>query len=154
MRNLLPGICVFFLLLAGACETPCGEIECANDPILFTIFRSDGQNLLQDPNSTLNPASVQFYYFENGSRIDLEVSQQQNNDGQTIALQTFLSNEEVSRYFFSTNISTADTLAFTFAADPEGCCPSKSIEGIYQDGQKIVRENSGYTFTIPAPSEE
>lgn len=154
MRN--PLLCLSFslLFLSTACETPCEGLECANDPLLFTLFSKDGQNLLQDPNSSLNPASVQFYYIEDGSRVDLDVSQQQNSEGQTIALQTFLSNEEVSQYFFSTNISVADTLAFTFAVDQGGCCPSKNIEGIYQNGQKLVRENSGYSLTIPAPSEE
>lgn len=136
-----------------ACEERCGETECANDPFLFTIFREDGMDLHNDPGSGFKPESVKIYFFEDGSRTDLEVSQQQNQDGKTLAFQTFLSNEEVTQYFFSTNISMPDTIKFEFQPESGGCCPSKSINSIYQNSRKLERENDGYSLSIPAPSE-
>ena len=153
MKNLL-SFSFSLLLFFTACEEPCGEVECANDPFLFTVFREDGIDLLNDPNSTFNPESIRLYFMEEGSRVELEVMPQLNEEGRTIAFQTFLNSEETSQYFFSTNLSTADTLTFEFEQDPNGCCPSKTIGAVYQNSQKLERTNSVYSLSIPAPGEE
>lgn len=150
-----PFFLLFLLLIFfTACEEICGEVECANDPFLFTLSREDGMDLLNDPGSPFNPESLQFYFMEEGSKVHLEVMPQQNEDGRTIAFQTFLPNEEVSQYFFSTNISLSDTLTFEFEQDSDGCCPSKSIGQVFQNGQPLEKTNSGYSLSIPAPTEE
>lgn len=137
-----------------ACEESCGETECANDPFMFTIFREDGMDLLNDPSSTFDQESVKLYFFEGGSRTDLAVSPQQNGDGQTLAFQAFLSNEEVTQYFLSTNISMPDTIKLDLEPDTQGCCPSMKITAVHQNSRKAERDNAGYPFMLPAPSEE
>lgn len=144
-------------LLSGvftACEENCGETECANDPFMFTIFREDGMDLLNDPSSTFNPESVKLYFFEDGARTDLAVSPQQNQEGHTLAFQTFLSNEEVTQYFLSTNISMPDTIKLDLEPDTKGCCPSMKITAVHQNSRKLERDNAGYSVMLPAPSEE
>lgn len=154
MRNSLLCLSLFLLFSFTACEEQCEEVECANDPFLFTIYGDNGMDLLNDPSSTLDPERVEFFYREGNSSVFLDVLPQQNEAGRTIAFQTFLANEEVSQYFFRTNISTADTLEFTFENDPNGCCPSMNIGSVLQNGKPLERNNSGYSLSIPTSSGE